>query len=154
MLNLQYVRNLPQYLQRVKFLLKTNGVYFANFIGDNSLIQMKKYFIKKELLHKSTHYLRTIPFIRFHDLPNIFKSLGFAEYVFDIQNINIEADNFYNLLKKLKLYKDKNFNLSNYYTINKKLYLEIIKDQNPFKDQLDLISIAASKSHRSLKVNI
>jgi NADH dehydrogenase [ubiquinone] 1 alpha subcomplex assembly factor 5 len=86
-LNLHYINDLPGTLIQINRALKKGGIFFANFIGEDSLKEMRQAFVSAELKHCNGVYLRVPPMIEAKTLSDLMKRAYFSNIIIDKEEI-------------------------------------------------------------------
>lgn len=101
-LSMQFINNLPLYLQQVKSKLKDDGLFIGVLLGDGSLKELRESFIEAEIIQNGGASPRIAPLIDLKTLGDFLNQAGFSFPVVDSEEILVEYSSFAILLKDLK----------------------------------------------------
>jgi NADH dehydrogenase [ubiquinone] 1 alpha subcomplex assembly factor 5 len=151
---LHWVSNVQTFLKQTYDMLEPSGIFICNFSGGGTLSMLRRKLIDLESKTSGVHVPHISPFIQFEQMTPLLGQAGFAENVIDIELIELEYENPLSLMKALKLAGESN-SIENgvFYSITKNMYQELaaLEDQ-PFIDQVNLISFISSKTKRNIKL--
>jgi len=102
LLSMQFINNLPLYLQQVKSKLKDDGLFIGALLGDGSLNELRQSFIEAEIIENGGASPRISPLIELKTLGDLLSQAGFSFPVVDSEEILVEYSSFAMLLKDLK----------------------------------------------------
>jgi len=86
-LNLHYINDLPGTLIQINRSLKKGGIFFASFIGENSLREMRESFIQAELKHYHGASMRVPPMIQAKTFSDLMRRASFSDVIVDKEEI-------------------------------------------------------------------
>jgi len=101
-LNLHFINHIPQFLNQVKQILKTNGMVIMSFFGEDNLPELAQaiYLSENELYGGISS--RMIPTIDIKTAGQLFVKSGFRNVIADIDEISLEFEDVMKLLYSLK----------------------------------------------------
>lgn len=108
LLSMQFINNLPLYLQQVKSKLKDDGLFIGALLGDGSLNELRQSFIEAEIIENGGASPRISPLIELKTLGDLLSQAGFSFPVVDSEEILVEYSSFAMLLKDLKSWGGQN----------------------------------------------
>ena len=144
---MHWVSDVPKFLSNIKSLMTKNGIFICNFAGGGSLLNLRKTLYLAHETTNTNQFPHISPFIRFEDVTSLLAQAGFIENIVDREEITFEYDSAILFMKALKNAGESNA-LKNrtHYSLNKEIYQYLNKkDFDPFIDQVNLITIVASK---------
>lgn len=153
-LGLHKINNVQNFLMSVNFLLKDDGIFIGNFVGGESLKNLRFKIFEAESSLGLPHHPHISPFIHFDHVAMLLQGAGFAEIIVDYQNIDLEFASPLKLMKALKDVGESNtlLNRTNY-SLPKAVYSILQADNSKeFMDRLQLISFVASKKKNTIKL--
>lgn len=153
-LGLHKINDVQNFLMSVNFLLKDDGIFIGNFIGGESLKNLRFTIFDAESSLRLPHHPHIPPFIHFDQVAMLLQNAGFAEIIVDYQNIDLEFASPLSLMHALKNVGESNtlFNRANY-SLPKSVYSILQADNSSkFTDRLQLISFVASKKKNTIKL--
>lgn len=153
-LGLQWINDVQQFLLKIRFLLKDNGIFIGNFIGGNSLTALKKFFIDIEIAEMRPICSHITPFIQFDHVTPLLSGAGFQEIIVDYENIQLQYPNPLNLIRELKNIGESGAlkNTQKHYSISKQMFSALRSSATPFYEQMTIISFIASPNKKSIKL--
>lgn len=151
---LHWFFDVQNFLQAIRRSLTANGIFIANFAGGGSLQQLRRKLIEVESLFSANHTPHIIPFIRFDDMVPLLQQAGYTENIIDMEPLELIYDSPLALMKDLKKYGEGNvLRARATYAINKNMYHELKRSsENPFIDQVNLITFISSINKGSIKL--
>ena len=101
-LNLHFINHIPQFLNQVKQILRTNGMAIMSFFGEDNLPELAQaiYLSENELYGGISS--RMIPTIDIKTAGQLFVKSGFKNVIADIDEISLEFEDVMQLLYTLK----------------------------------------------------
>ena len=99
---LHCVNDLPGALMQLRKTLKKDGVFFATIFGVDTLKELRQVFLELENEIKGGGAPRVYPFSDVKTIGSLMQRAGFSEPVADCDNIKVEHDNVYELMRDLK----------------------------------------------------
>ncbi len=150
--NLHWELGIGLKLKKIHNLLAKQGLYIGNFAGGGSLANLRSEIMQLEEQQNLPHAAHISPFIRYEDMPAIFKKCGFNESIIDNEKIELEFDNALGMMRFIKSVGESNALIKRAgYSINKQMYENLQKQaQNSFIDKINLISFIAAKNKHSI----
>lgn len=151
---LHWFFDVQNFLQEIRKLLAANCIFIANFAGGGSLQHLRRKLIEVEGLSCTNHTPHIIPFIRFDDMVPLLQQAGYIENIIDMEPLELIYDSPLALMKDLKKYGESNILRARAtYAVNKNMYHELQrKTENPFIDQVNLITFISSTNKGSIKL--
>ncbi len=154
-LGLHSINDVQHFLFNIKQFLKPNGIFIGNFVGGNSLKNLRKYLIELEITSGFKHSPHISPFIHFNHVPILLTQASFNEVIVDYENIELKFDNPLELMKEIKNIGESNSLIhSHNYAISKKMYSLLENHKNGFEDNITLISVIASPNKNSIRLKL
>lgn len=152
-LGLHWINDVQGFLKQVQSILKSDGIFIANFVGGGSLKELRKAFIEAEVNAGLPHSSHISPLIHFDDVTPLLQYAGFNDIIVDYEKIELEYKSPLALMKTLKNMGESNalLNISNY-SISKKMIPPLADETNAFIDQINLISFIVSKNKNTIKL--
>lgn len=152
-LGLHWINDVPSFLKHIGSLLEAEGIFIGNFIGGNSLKNLRAKFIEVEEKTGRPHFSHISPFIHFDHITPLLQQAGFKTIIVDYENIGLEYNSPLDLMKVIRNIGESAALLqTSNYAISKKM-LELLGDNSvPFVDQVNLISLIASKDKNVLRL--
>ena len=150
---MHWINDVPNFLIKIKDLLKPEGIFIANLAGGNSLKNLRSQIVEVEAKLNQIHSPHISPFIHFDHITPLFQQAGFKEIIVDYENIDLEYQNPYALMKMIKNIGESNsMAKSANYSISQKMLASLKNAPSPFYDKISLISFLASKNKKSIKL--
>lgn len=150
---LHLVNDIQSFLIKVYTLLKPGGIFVANFIGGNSLKNLRRKFIHIEDQLSIPHSNHLLPFIHFDHVTPLLQQCKFKEIIVDYENISLEYSSPLALMQTIKDGGESNV-LSEKSNIPKAM-LKILNDNSLiFYDDINLITCTASNIKNAIKMSI
>ncbi|MCZ6886736.1 MAG: methyltransferase domain-containing protein [Rickettsia endosymbiont of Ixodes persulcatus] len=154
-LGLHWINDVQRFLSNIRTFLKPEGIFIGNFVGGDSLKNLRKVLIEAEITSNFKHSPHISPFIHFDHVPILFSQAGFAEVIVDYENISLEFDNPLALMREIKNIGESNsLNLHHNYAISKKILSLLQNYTNTFEDNINLISFIASPNKNSIRLKL
>ena len=153
-LGFHWVSDVKSFLNRIKLILKDNGIFICSFPGGGSLRNLRRKLIELEISHKSTHTAHIAPFIQFEHITPLLQQSGFIENIIDIEALELEYNSPLALMKAIKNHGEGNIlKPGARYSINKKMYFDLQKiNKEPFSDYINLITFIAAPKKNTIKL--
>ncbi len=101
-LNFHFINEIPQFLLKVKSLLKADGVFIASFFGEENLRELAHVLYETENEIYGGISPRMPPTIDVKTAANLLQKAGFRDPTSEFDKIEVEYENPLNLLKDLK----------------------------------------------------
>lgn len=151
---MHWISDVPKFLSEIKSLMTKNGIFICNFAGGESLLNLRKTLY---LAHEATNthqFPHISPFIRFEDVTSLLAQVGFVENIVDHELLTFEYNSPISFMKALKKAGESNaLKKRTHYSLNKGIYQFLNKKNfQPFTDQVNLITVVASKTKNSIKL--
>ncbi|WP_371920393.1 palindromic element RPE1 domain-containing protein [Rickettsia sp. TH2014] len=154
-LGLHWINDVQSFLSNIRTFLKPDGIFIGNFVGGNSLKNLRKSLIDAETASGFKHSPHISSFIHFDHVPMLLSQAGFAEVIVDYENIELKFDNPLALMKEIKNIGESNsLNASHNYAISKKMFSLLQNYTNGFEDNINLISFIASSNKNSIRLKL
>jgi len=102
-LNFHHINAVPQFLLQIKNLLKPGGMFIASFFAEENLPELHKTIFEVESEIYNGISPRMIPTIDVKTAANLLQKAGFSHPISNLERIEIEYQDPYNLLKDLKM---------------------------------------------------
>lgn len=154
-LGLHSINDVQRFLFNIRKCLKPNGIFIGNFVGGDSLKNLRKSLIGLEIESNSQHSPHISPFIHFDHVPILLSKAGFNEVIVDYENIELKFDNPLELMREIKNIGESNsLILRQNYAISKKMYSLLQNHKNGFEDHITLISFIASPNKNSIRLKL
>jgi NADH dehydrogenase [ubiquinone] 1 alpha subcomplex assembly factor 5 len=144
-MNLHWINNVPNYLKQISLILKPNGAFIVNFIGNGSFDNLKKLFIEAESSSARPHSMHVIPLIPAENIYRLFQEAGFKFIVVNTQKLDLEYDTPIRLMKELKNMGENNSMINNITPLPR----AILSYNNSFEDSLTLVTAVVRKTTAS-----
>lgn len=142
-MNLHWVNDVRNYAKSIHQILRPNGAFIANFIGDGSLQNLKNFLVNQEIQNQRPHIPHVIPMIPADKLYMLFQEAGFKFIIVARIEIDLEYDHPIKLMKDLKNMGENNAMISNIMPLPKAILSS--KVEEPFKDQLTFVTLVVKK---------
>ncbi|HJD60281.1 MAG TPA: methyltransferase domain-containing protein [Rickettsia endosymbiont of Omalisus fontisbellaquei] len=154
-LGLHWINDVQRFLSNIRTFLKPDGIFIGNFVGGNSLKNLRKSLIDTEIASNFKHSPHISPFIHFDHVPILLSQAGFAEVIVDYENISLKFDNPLALMREIKNIGESNsLNASHNYAISKKMLSLLQNYTNSFEDNITLISFIATPVKNSIRLKL
>lgn len=154
-LGLHWVNDVQRFLFNIKRFLKSDGIFIGNFVGGNSLKNLRKLLIELEIASHFKHSPHISPFIHFDHVPTLLSQAGFSEVIVDCENIELGFDNPLILMREIKNIGESNSLVHRHnYAISKKMFHLLLDYEDNFEDNITLISFIASPVKNSIKLKL
>ena len=140
-MNLHWINDVRAFAKSIHRILKKDGAFIANFIGDNSFLALKKLIIKHEADSGIPHTPHIIPLIPAENIYILFQEAGFKFIIVNRENIELEYNSPIDLMKDLKNMGENNAMLSN----PSKLPRSILSHSESFEDELIMVTLIVKK---------
>lgn len=151
-LGLHWINDVQNFLLQIKRILKPNGLFIGNFIGGNSLKELRMKFIETEIALSRPHFQHVSPFIHFDHVTPLLGQAGFTEIIVDYENIQLSYKSPLDFIRELKNIGESGALLKNSRNMISKQMLSILSnDTNSFTEQINIVSFIASPSKNSIK---
>jgi NADH dehydrogenase [ubiquinone] 1 alpha subcomplex assembly factor 5 len=102
-LTFHFINEIPQFLIKVKSLLKPGGIFIASFLGEENLKELRHVLFEVENEVYNAVSPRVAPTIDVKTAAHLLQKAGFLNPISDIEVIKIEYSNPLNLLKDLQM---------------------------------------------------
>ena len=152
-LGLHWINDVQKFLSNIKRILKPDGIFIGNFVGGDSLKNIRKKFIEAEIEGKKPHFQHVSPFIHFDHVTPLFQHAGFVEVIIDYENIQLTFDSpldFIRVLKNIGESGATNNQICRY--IPKDVYAFLQSSAGDFVEHINVISFIASPNKNSIKL--
>ncbi|QQV75218.1 hypothetical protein H6P87_00767 [Rickettsia tillamookensis] len=154
-LGLHWINDVQSFLSNIRKFLKPEGIFIGNFVGGNSLKNLRKSLIDAEIASGFKHSPHISPFIHFDHVPMLLSQAGFAEVIVDYENIELKFDNPLALMREVKNIGESNsLNASHNYAISKRMFSLLQNYTNGFEDNITLISFIASPNKNNIRLKL
>lgn len=154
-LGLHRINDVQRFLSNIRTFLKPDGIFIGNFVGGDSLRNLRKSLIDAEIASDFKHSPHISPFIHFDHVPMLLSQAGFAEVIVDYENISLKFDNPLALMREIKNIGESNsLNAGHNYAISKKMFSLLQNYTNGFEDNINLISFIASPNKNSIRLKL
>ncbi|MBT4989237.1 MAG: methyltransferase domain-containing protein [Rickettsiales bacterium] len=142
-LDLHHINNIPRYLTSIKNLLNHDGVFMANFFGEENLKQLRQIFFDANAKKTSPHFF---PYIDIKSAAHLLQKTGFKEPISDIDRINITYAKLSQLCQDIKAIAETNIlSKRSNFLINKNFIAQaeakLLKEKLEFEVQLQIINV-------------
>ncbi len=153
-LGLHWINDVQNFLLQIKRILKPNGLFIANFIGDNSLKELRMRFIEAEIATNRPHFQHVSPFIHFDHVTPLLQQAGFTEVIVDYENIQLSYKSPLDFIRELKNIGESGALLQNPHNLISKQMLSILSNAtSTFTEQINIISFIASPTKNNIKIS-
>lgn len=152
-LGLYWINDVQKFLSNIKRILKPDGIFIGNFVGGDSLKNIRRKFVEAEMLAKKPHFQHVSPFIHFDHVTSLFQHAGFVEVIIDYENIQLTFDSPLDFIKVLKNIGESgatNNPICRY--IPKDVYTILQVSTGDFTEHINVISFIASPNKNSIKL--
>ncbi|XVN43619.1 MAG: methyltransferase domain-containing protein [Candidatus Rickettsia vulgarisii] len=154
-LGLHWINDIQKFLRQIKSMLKPDGVFIGNFVGGNSLKELRRKFIEAEISENYPHSSHIILMINFDHVTPLLSGAGFKEIIVDYDNIHLTYKSPFNFIKELKNIGESSIlSRKSHYTISKRILSALKDDTSNFTEQISVISFVASPNKNSIKLKI
>ncbi len=151
-LGLHWINDVQNFLSQIKRILKPDGLFIANFIGGNSLKELRMKFIEAEIATNRPHFQHVSPFIHFDHVTPLLQQAGFTEIIVDYENIQLNYKSPLDFIRELKNIGESGALLQNPHNLISKQMLSILSNTtSTFTEQINIISFIASPTKNSIK---
>ncbi len=135
-------------------MLKSDGIFVANFAGAGSLASLKKILLLLEQEYNQKHIPHVSPFIKIEYVNFFLQQAGFLENIIDLRPIILEYNSPLDLMYALKKIGESNcLKDSIAYSINKMMYKELEKKiTSKFIDHIQLITFIAARIKHTIRL--
>ncbi|MGI4776414.1 MAG: methyltransferase domain-containing protein [Janthinobacterium lividum] len=152
-LGLHWINNVEEFLEQIYSLLKSDGIFIANFIGGDSLKKLRTELINIESILEVSHHSRISPFIYFQHVPALLQRAGFKDIIVDQDEIAFTYPSSYELMKEIKeLGESSGLVRSSNYSLSKKMISSLSVCNKQFHDKINIISFIAGKDKNTIKM--
>lgn len=152
-LGLNWINDIQFFFKMIYGILKPDGLFIGNFVGGNSLKNLRLKLIEAELNSEHPHSAHISPFIHFDHITPLLQQAGFLEIIVDYENIELDYESPIALMKQLRNMGESNaLNKSANYSISKKMLQFLSTDTELFTDQINLISFISSPLKNTIKI--
>jgi SAM-dependent methyltransferase len=141
-MGLHWINDIPGFLKQIYSMLKPDGIFIANFIGGESLKNLRNKLIETEVKAKRPHAPHISPFIHFDHVTPLLQQAGFNEIIVDYEIIEFEQK----MGESNALLKTSNYSLS------KDMLTYLSDDSQVFKDKVNLVSFIVYKNKNTIKL--
>ncbi len=155
---LHWVNEVSHFFNSARSLLNSDGIFICNFAAANSLTFLRKEIIALEAKFNNPHAPHISPFVRFEDISSLLKRSLFQESIVDFEELELEFDSVYDLMKALGRAGQSNA-LTNHvrYSITKGMleYLQqsqLQSAEKDFIDKINLVTFIAAPNKSSIKL--
>jgi NADH dehydrogenase [ubiquinone] 1 alpha subcomplex assembly factor 5 len=158
-LALHWINDVLGLLEKIKFALKPDGLFIANFFGGECLKELKLAFLAAD---KNSISPRVSPFIIAEDAAKLLQAAGFALPVVDVEKITVSYEDAFALMRHLRkigetnsLFKQrKNFAARGFMNKVNEIYLENFPDPDAKNEKrviasFEIITMTGWKPHAS-----
>ncbi|WP_263987527.1 methyltransferase domain-containing protein [Rickettsia typhi] len=154
-LGLHWINDVQRFLYNIRTFLKSDGIFIGNFVGGDSLKNLRKSLIDDEIASGFKHSPHISPFIRFDHVPMLLLHAGFSEVIVDYENIALKFENPLVLMREIKNIGESNaLNSQHSYAISKKMFSLLKNYINVFEDNITLISFIAAPNKNSIRLKL
>jgi len=154
-LGLHSINDVQRFLLNIRKCLKPNGIFIGNFVGGDSLKNLRKSLIELEIASNFKHSPHISPFIHFDHVPMLLSQAGFNEVIVDYENIELKFDNPLMLMREIKNIGESNSLARRHnYAISKKMFYLLQNYKKGFEDSITLISFIASPVKNSIRLKL
>ncbi len=156
-LGFNWINNTGNFLLNIRKLLKPGGIFIGNFVGGESLKNLRNILIEAEIATGYSNSPHISPFIRFDHVPLLFMQGGFLEIIADYENIKLKFDTPLDLMREIQNIGETNSLIhSSNYAITKQMFslLEANNKNDAFNDQITLISVIAGANKKSVRLKL
>lgn len=101
-LTLQWVNDLPGALLQIRQVLKPDGLFLAALAGGESLKELRQSLMEAEMNIAGGVSPRVSPFVDVRDMGMLLQRAGFALPVVDLDTVEVEYQNMFQLMKDLR----------------------------------------------------
>lgn len=140
-MNLHWVNDVRQFAKDIYQILKKDGAFIANFIGDNSFNNFKKLIIEHEEKSGIPHLPHIVPLIQAENIYRLFQEAGFKFITVAREDIKLEYGSPINLMKDLKNMGENNAMIDSARILPR----SILKHQGSFEDEVTLVTLVVKK---------
>jgi len=102
LLDIHYINNVPNFLDKIKKSLLPNGIFIASFFGDENLQELRKSIsqAEREIYQRNSFYIP--PTIDIKSSARLLSYVGFKNPIADLEKITIDYSSPLNLLRDIK----------------------------------------------------
>ncbi len=153
-LGLHWINDVQNFLLQIKRILKPNGLFIGNFIGGNSLKELRMKFIEAEIATNRPHFQHVSPFIHFDHVTPLLGQAGFTEIIVDYENIQLNYNSPLDFIRELKNIGESGALFQNSHNLISKQMLSILSNAtSTFTEQINIISFIASPTKNNIKIS-
>jgi SAM-dependent methyltransferase len=135
--DIQSINDVPGYLKQIDYCLKENGLFLGVFLGNESLLSLKKYIINKEFLFDEGASMRFHPTITPEVASQLLNRAGFDCPIADYNRYKLE-NTICEYIQNLRMLKATSL-LKKYDLMPKKLGYMLLKDDTPIETCIDFV---------------
>lgn len=152
---LHWVNDVFGLLKKIKFALRDDGLFIANFFGGECLKELKFCFLHA---NKNSISARVSPFITAEDAAKLLQTAGFALPVVDVDKIEVSYENVFSLMHHLRKIGEtnsifrqrKNFTTKTFMNRVNEIYKENFSDdEGRITATFEIITMTGWKPHSS-----
>ena len=156
-LAMHWVNDVFGLLQKIKFALRDDGFFIANFFGGECLKELKFCFSRAD---ENSISPRVSPFITAEDAAKLLQAAGFALPVVDVEKFEVSYENIFSLMKHLRKIGEtnsihrqrKNFTAKSFLNRTQEIYAKNFPDlEEPVRiiATYEIITMSGWKPHSS-----
>lgn len=145
-MNLHWINNPPQFLYKVRSSLNNEGIFIANFFGDETLSNLRKAILDAELINQLPATPHISPMIKQEDITSLMQQAGFKDIITTIDEVKVDYHNIYQLLKDLKgMGENSNLIQQANYALPKQVLSELLSNPKTFQEKFHIITIRGKR---------
>jgi SAM-dependent methyltransferase len=156
---LHWVNDFPRALLEVSRVIVPGGLYFAGFLGEHTLNELRQVLIKTDLTFFSGAYARVSPFLKLQTVSELLMVVGFLNPVVDHEELEVHYPSLFQLITDLRRMGETNCLLDkqapfkrNYFQKAQSIYAELFSTtQGKIKATFDCVYLVAENRKRDMR---
>eukprot|EP01041_Mallomonas_annulata_P011913 gene11913-24955_t len=120
---MHWVNDIPQYLRKVKSILKPDGAFIASMLGGSTLHELRYSFYLAEQERRGGLSPHASPFALPSDVAGLMQSGGFTLPTIDIDTITVEYPDVFTLMEHLRYMGEGNAALNRQFHVGRDTFL-------------------------------
>lgn len=145
-LNFHFINQVPQFLLKVRNLLRPDGIFIASFFGEENLSELSRILYESENEIYGRISPRTPPTIDVKSAAALLHKAGFNNPISDFEKIEVEYDSALQLLKELQAMSQGNIlTKRSRQFFSKKLLQKILENLHGIPATFEIVTICGKK---------
>lgn len=150
--DLNTINNVQKFFIEVQNSLSENGAIIGCFVGENSLINLRKKLISLECDLRSGSGQRIHPMIKVKDMTAILQFSKFKNIIVNYESVNVTYSSLKKLISDIKMMGENSVLLSSEISyFGKELYKKVMSNESNHHDHFDIINFSSSNSSAIFK---